>query len=42
MKSLRHTVATILAEMGKDSGTVQLALGHATEAMAKHCSRALT
>ncbi|HEV7246238.1 MAG TPA: tyrosine-type recombinase/integrase [Shinella sp.] len=31
LKSLRHTVATILAEMGKDSGTVQLVLGHATE-----------
>lgn len=39
LKGLRHTVATILAEMGKDSGTIQLVLGHATEAMAKHYSR---
>lgn len=39
LKGLRHTVATILAEMGKDSGTIALVLGHATEAMAKHYSR---
>lgn len=39
LKGLRHTVATILAEMGKDSGTIQLVLGHATEAMAKHYSK---
>ncbi len=35
-KGLRHTVATILAEMGMDHGTIALVLGHATEAMAKH------
>ena len=39
LKGLRHTVATILAEMGKDAGTIALVLGHATEAMAKHYSR---
>jgi integrase len=39
LKGLRHTVATILAEMGKDNGTIALVLGHATEAMAKHYSR---
>ncbi|MEB2848323.1 tyrosine-type recombinase/integrase [Endobacterium cereale] len=39
LKGLRHTVATILAEMGKDHGTIALVLGHATEAMAKHYSR---
>ncbi|WP_421594203.1 hypothetical protein [Shinella sp. M27] len=36
---LRHTVGTILAEMGKDNGTIALVLGHATEAMAKHYLR---
>jgi integrase len=39
LKGLRHTIATILAEMGKDCGTIALVLGHATEAMAKLCSR---
>lgn len=39
LKGLRHTVATILAEMGRDHGTIALVLGHATEAMAKHYSR---
>lgn len=39
LKGLRHTVGTILAEMGKDDGTIALVLGHATEAMAKHYSR---
>lgn len=39
LKGLRHTVATILREMGKDYGTIQLVLGHATEAMAKLYSR---
>ena len=39
LKGLRHTVATILAEMGKDHGTIALVLGHKTEAMAKHYSR---
>lgn len=39
LKGLRHTVATILAEMGKDNGTIALVLGHATESMANHYSR---
>ena len=39
LKGLRHTVATILAELGRDHGTIALVLGHATEAMAKHYSR---
>jgi integrase len=39
LKGLRHTVGTILAELGKDNGTIALVLGHATEAMAKHYSR---
>jgi len=39
LKGLRHTVGSILAEMGKDNGTIALVLGHATEAMAKHYSR---
>lgn len=39
LKGLRHTVGTILAEMGKDNATIALVLGHATEAMAKHYSR---
>nr|WP_245291479.1 tyrosine-type recombinase/integrase [Neorhizobium galegae] len=36
---MRHTVGTILAEMGCDRGTIALILGHATEAMTKHYSR---
>lgn len=39
LKGLRHTVAGILREMGKDYGTIQLVLGHATETMARHYSR---
>ncbi|WP_042778164.1 tyrosine-type recombinase/integrase [Sinorhizobium fredii] len=39
LKGLRHTVATILREMGKDYGTIQNVLGHKTEAMARHYSR---
>lgn len=39
LKGLRHTVGTILAEMGKDNATIALVLGHASEAMAKHYSR---
>ena len=39
LKGLRHTVGTILAEMGCDHGTIALILGHATEAMGKHYSR---
>ncbi|MBO0140231.1 hypothetical protein JZX87_03505 [Agrobacterium sp. Ap1] len=39
MKGLRHTVGTILAEMGYDHGSIALILGHATETMAKHYSR---
>jgi integrase len=39
LKGLRHTVANILREMGKDYGTILLVLGQATEAMAKHYSR---
>ncbi|TCU18796.1 tyrosine-type recombinase/integrase [Rhizobium sullae] len=39
LKGLRHTVATILREMGMDYATIQLVLGHATEAMARHYSR---
>jgi integrase len=39
LKGLRHTVGTILAEMGRDNATIALVLGHATEAMAKHYSR---
>lgn len=39
LKGLRHTVATILAEIGKDNGTIALVLGPATEAMATHYSR---
>jgi integrase len=39
LKGLRHTVGTILAEMGRDNGTIALVLGHATEAMAKHYSK---
>lgn len=39
LKGLRHTVATILREMGKDHGTIAEMLGQKTEAMAKHYSR---
>lgn len=39
LKGLRHTVATILREMGQDYATIQLVLGHATEAMARHYSK---
>ena len=39
LKGLRHTVATILREMGKDYATIQDMLGQSTEAMAKHYSR---
>jgi len=39
LKGLRHTVATILREMGKDYGTIAGMLGQKTEAMAKHYSR---
>jgi len=39
LKGLRHTVATILREMGKDHATIAEMLGQKTEAMAKHYSR---
>jgi integrase len=39
LKGLRHTVATILREMGKDYSTIADMLGQKTEAMAKHYSR---
>ncbi|AMM86499.1 hypothetical protein AZF01_21005 [Martelella sp. AD-3] len=39
LKGLRHTVATILREMGKDYASIQLVLGQNTEAMARHYSR---
>lgn len=39
LKGLRHTVATILREMGHDYETIANALGQKTEAMAKHYSR---
>lgn len=39
LKGLRHTVATILAEMGKEPATIALVLGQKTEAMAKHYAR---
>jgi integrase len=39
LKGLRHTMATILAEMGYDDRTVADALGHQTLAMAQHYSR---
>lgn len=38
-KRLRHTVATILREMGKDHSTIAQMLGQKSEAMAKHYSR---
>ncbi len=39
LKGLRHTVATILREMGKDYSAIAEMLGQKTEAMAKHYSR---
>ncbi|MCY0149841.1 tyrosine-type recombinase/integrase [Hoeflea sp. G2-23] len=39
LKGLRHTVATILREMGKDHSIIAEMLGQKTEAMAKHYSR---
>lgn len=36
---LRHTVGTILAEMGYDDRTIADALGQSTEAMARHYSK---
>lgn len=39
LKGLRHTVATILREMGSDYETIATVLGQKTEAMAKHYSR---
>jgi integrase len=39
LKGLRHTVATILSEMGKDPSTIAEMLGQKTEAMAKHYSK---
>lgn len=39
LKGLRHTVATILREIGKDYGSIAEMLGQKTEAMAKHYSR---
>ncbi|WP_337184251.1 tyrosine-type recombinase/integrase [Shinella sp.] len=39
LKGLRHTVATILREMGKDYSAIAEMLGQKTEAMAKHYAR---
>ncbi len=39
LKGLRHTVATILAEMGYDDRTIADALGHRTLNMAQHYLR---
>ena len=39
LKGLRHTVATILAEMGFDDRTIADYSGQKTEAMARHRSR---
>jgi len=39
LKGLRHTVATILREMGKDYAEIAEFLGQKTEVMAKHYSR---
>jgi len=39
LKSLRHTVATILAEMGMDERTIADVLGQKTIEMARHYSR---
>lgn len=38
-KGLRHTVATILAEMGEDERSIADTLGHSTTEMARHYSR---
>ncbi len=38
-KGLRHTVATILAEMGEDERAIADVLGHSTSEMARHYSR---
>jgi integrase len=38
-KGLRHTVATILAEMGKDAQTIADLLGQRSAAMGAHYSR---
>ena len=38
LKGLRHTVATILAEMGFDDRTIADMLGQKTLAMAQHYS----
>ncbi len=39
LRGLRHTLATILREMGKDYSTIADILGQKTEARAKHYSR---
>jgi integrase len=39
LKGLRHTVATILSEMGMDDRTIADYLGQKTEAMARHYSK---
>ncbi len=39
LKGLRHTVATILSEMGHDPETIRIMLGQKTDAMARHYSR---
>ncbi|MEP9386021.1 tyrosine-type recombinase/integrase [Mesorhizobium sp. KR9-304] len=39
LKGLRHTVATILAEMGFDDRTIADMLSQKTEAMARHYSK---
>ena len=39
LKGLRHTVGTILAEMGKSPSEIALYLGQTTDAMGKHYSR---
>lgn len=39
LKGLRHTVATILAEMGKTPEEIRHVLGQKTDAMARHYSR---
>jgi integrase len=39
LKGLRHTVATILSEMGYGPETIRIMLGQKTDAMARHYSR---
>ncbi|WP_297323592.1 tyrosine-type recombinase/integrase [uncultured Bartonella sp.] len=39
LKGLRHTVATILAEMGMDERTIADVLGQKTIEMARHYSQ---